>query len=229
MSSNFEQMRLDLASPVSFDMADFIVSVSNADAVTFIHNWQTWPSHFAALSGPKACGKTHLLHAWAQEVGAEFIDHGVEVAKLRPTGFYAFDDVNKRDDDGEFLIKDVDLFHLYNWAREIDATILVTSKKPPTQWQRTLPDLISRLGVVPVASIDEADNELLIQLLIKLFSDKQLPVEIDVIHYIVQHMERSFSSAYTLVDFIDKSALGTRRKISKKLVGECLQTLQETT
>ena len=216
------QIPLDLKSPVSFDMADFIVSDSNAEAARFIESWQDWPLHFAAIAGPPASGKSHLLHGWAADVSAEIIAPTIDIASLKPAGLYALDDVNCRGADGEFLLDDVALFHLYNWTREIGATLLVTADGPPTQWPRALPDLKSRLSTIPVALIEEPDDNLLIMLLVKLFSDRQLEVNMDVIHYILKHIERSFYAARKLADSIDAAALAARRKVTKALVKECL-------
>ncbi|WP_262695269.1 HdaA/DnaA family protein [Kordiimonas aquimaris] len=222
MATVNNQIPLDLKAPVSFDMADFIVSDSNNEAVEFISRWQGWSHHFVALVGPRACGKSHLLHGWAADVGAEFIEPDVDIAAMKPAGFYVLDDVNQKDECGNLLYDDVALFHLYNWLSEIGATLLVTAEDAPTLWPRVLPDLKSRLGTVPVAAITEPDDNLLIMLLVKLFSDRQLEVNIDVIHYILKHIERSFSAVHKLVETVDKDALARRRKVTKALVRECL-------
>lgn len=216
------QIPLGFTNPTSFDLADFIVSNSNKDAVSFLESWKSWPQHFNALTGPRASGKSHLLHGWAKESGAVLLLPDVDIAALEPRGLYIIDDIDRRHADGSFVFGDTALFHLYNWLREIDAYMLVTASSPPNMWQRTLPDLISRLGTVPVALIHEPDDELLLSILIKLFSDRQLQVNIEVIHYILSRMERSFEAAQSLVETIDTAALAAQRKVTKALVRECL-------
>jgi chromosomal replication initiation ATPase DnaA len=219
------QIPLSLPHEVSYDLSDFIVSRSNEEAFRFVQDYQQWPHHIIALVGPAASGKTHLARGWATEVGAKILPHDNPVSGLEPGGVYVLEDVNQRDADGNFLCADTWLFHLFNWSREVGAKILMTSDSAPNTWGRSLPDLRSRLGLMPVSTIDEPDDELLLVLLIKLFSDKQLQVNISVIHYLVARMERSFESARMLVNLLDQAALAQKSKVTKALAKICLESL----
>lgn len=220
--STAHQIPLSLPHEVSYDLADFIVSRSNEDAFRFIQDWAHWPHHIIALVGPTASGKSHLAQGWASEVDAIMLSPDDEVSGLAAGGLYVLEDVNQKSAGGELLYPDTWLFHLFNWSREVGAKILVTADCPPNGWGRALPDLRSRLGTVPVSTINEPDDELLLVLLIKLFSDKQLQVNISVIHYIVARMERSFESARRLVDELDRMALAQKSKVTKALAKICL-------
>lgn len=223
--SNVRQIPMNLLHPVSFDLSDFIVSTSNGRAVQFLNAFNESGGHFGAVVGPAGSGKSHLLHGWGQEQGAVAIEPGDEVSALKAGQLYVIDDINQRDVSGDFSYSDDYLFHLYNWTKEIGAKVVAAADVAPSRWDRKLPDLISRLGTVQVATIEEPDDELLLVLLVKLFSDRQLQVDINVLNYIVSRVERSFSAARQSVDRVDKKALAEKRKITKALVRDCLQVL----
>lgn len=216
MDKQAKQIPLDLPHQPSFDMADFIVSTSNQAAYTIIDGWPDWPHHAVALVGPKSSGKTHLAKAWATRVNAieKYPETGIEPV---PSGAcILIDDADNSAANEEML------FHLFNWTKETGGYLLLTGEKHPTQWAVKLPDLRSRLATLPVAEITEPDDHLLMVLLVKLFSDRQLQVDLAVIDYIVRRVERSFGAARELVESVDRNALAGKRRITKALVKTCL-------
>lgn len=216
------QFPLDLTYPVSFDLADYIVSASNAEAYRFVENWPATNGHFGAIAGPQGSGKSHLLHGWARDVGAHVLKPQDEISRITAKQLYVIDDVNQRTNKGDFAYSDDFLFHAFNWAKEQNAKILAADVLAPARWPRNLPDLVSRLSTVPVVHINEPDDELLKVLFIKMFSDRQLQVDIEVISYLVSRMPRSFSAAIQLANEMDRMALAERRRITKVLARRCL-------
>ena len=61
--------------------------------------------------------------------------------------------------------------------------------------------------------------------LVKLFADRQLRVDADVIGYVVARMERSFAATRTLVEALDSTALARRRNITVPLARDVLDEL----
>ena len=53
-------------------------------------------------------------------------------------------------------------------------------------------------------------------MLVKLFADRQLAVEPHVIDYLALHMERSMAAASRIVAAIDRLALATHRKVTRR-------------
>ncbi len=45
------------------------------------------------------------------------------------------------------------LFHLINLAREENASLLFTARAAPAAWPVAIPDLVSRLRALPVATL----------------------------------------------------------------------------
>jgi chromosomal replication initiation ATPase DnaA len=118
------------------------------------------------------------------------------------------------------------LFHLYNIFKESGRSLMLTMRMTPTQAEFAVPDLASRLRAAPLAAIKPPDDMLLGSVLIKLFSDRQLPVGHEVIAYILPRMERSFSAARDIVKTADQTALAARQKISVPLMRKVLAGMQ---
>jgi len=211
------QIPLELEHTPSFDLSDFIISSANEKAAALLNSWQSWPSHTVALIGPKASGKSHLAAGWAKENDAFIFTKNSKVSDLKPDCFIVCEDA----DSG--VIEEQTMFHLYNWVKEIKGKLLLTARSHPTKWQVDLPDLRSRLATITVGEIKEPDDNLLIALLIKLFSDRQLQVNINVIHYIIPRIERSFLAVRLLVEELDELSLRNKRKITKALARDCLE------
>lgn len=222
---NTQQIPLKLRHPVSYDLSDFIVSASNSNAFQFLNVFAEGKSHFGTIIGPVGSGKTHLLQGWGKAIGAQNINPGDNVSDLQSGKIYIIDDINQLNSDSELSYPDAYLFHLYNWTKEINAKLIATADDAPSRWGRNLPDLVSRLGTAQVVSIEEPDDELLLVVLLKLFSDRQLQVDINVLNYTIKLMERSFSAAQRLVELVDNTALAEKRKITKTLVRSCLEAL----
>ena len=68
---------------------------------------------------------------------------------------------------------------------------------------------------------------LLGSVLIKLFSDRQLSVNNDVVKYVLPRMERSFGAARELVERADREALANKQKISVPLMRKILSDMIE--
>jgi hypothetical protein len=104
---------------------------------------------------------------WAAQAGALILDRGatdVSAANGRPV-----------------LMEDVDrgvdpetLFHLINMAGHDGGSLLLTARLAPAAWPAELPDLRSRLNALPVALIEEPDDEVLEAVLRKFFRERSI-------------------------------------------------------
>jgi len=212
------QIPLDLGHDPSFDMADFIVSGSNEAAFALVNSWPDWPGHVVGIVGPSASGKTHLARAWALESDAHIFSADHAVSDLRPGQAVLAENLDQQGRSDE------DIFHLFNWIKEISATLLITSGTHPNRWSVTLPDLRSRLATIAVGEMLQPDDELLMVLMVKLFSDRQLQVDMTVLNYVLPRIERSFAAVQGFVSRLDAAALADKRKISRALAKSCLET-----
>ncbi|HEY7296956.1 MAG TPA: chromosomal replication initiator DnaA [Xanthobacteraceae bacterium] len=222
VASRPRQLALALEHPESFAREDFLSGPSNAAGLALIEGWPDWPSRAIVLAGPEGSGKSHLAAIWAQESGARFLAARALTASNLPAAFAT----------GALVVEDaaagqVDeraLFHLLNLAREEEAFMLITARTPPAGWSLGIRDLSSRLKALPVVTISAPDDALLRAVLVKLFADRQLAIEENLVSYVVMHIERSFAAARTVVARLDAEALRQKRPLTRALAAQILRS-----
>jgi chromosomal replication initiation ATPase DnaA len=214
------QLPLGLSHSPQFGREDFMVGPSNRAALKLIEAWPDWPSAMVVLSGPPGSGKTHLVHIWSKRAGAEILpasEIGAGASARRIAGrALAIEDLRPEGMDEDAL------FHLINSAKEGGASLLLTSRNPPAEWNIALSDLRSRLRLATPVSLGAPDDDLLRRVLVKLFADRQLIVEKSVLDYVLLRMERSLSTAAALVDALDREALAEARRITRPMAARIL-------
>ena len=217
------QLVFDLKHRPAMGREDFLITPSNVEAVDAIDAWPDWQHLNLALVGPPASGKTHLASVWCASSGAvvkSITELSIEsVPEFLTEGALVIEDL------GQEKFDEAALFHLLNMAREAKASILLTSSKPPAHWTIELPDLASRLRALPLAQLNPPDDVLLRAVLVKLFADRQLMVDVAVINYLVTRMERSIKTASRIVISLDELALSRKVKIGLRLAKEVLEKL----
>lgn len=228
MSGNGEKTSAQLPFELPHDAAlgrdDFLISDSNRAAYELVVGWPNWPSAYALIAGPVGAGKTHLTSIWREVAGAHVIRASelgnIDVDAVALSAPVAVEDAH------EPGLNQRALFHLMNSAREAGNSVLVTSRTWPASWDLTLPDLMSRLRLATPVEVQEPDDELLRLVLVKLFADRQLPVDINVIEYLVVRMERSLEAANTVVAALDRTALAAGKKIGRRMAADVLGNLE---
>lgn len=213
------QLALDLRHRAAMGREDFLVSPSNADAVAWVDKWPDWPGPALVLFGPAGCGKTHLGQVWRKQTNAELFDPTADADFSQPAGPVFVD----APDDPRC---DERIFHLYNAAAAAGTHLLVTTRTPPTRWEKRLPDLKSRLGAVPNIRIHAPDETLITAVMVKMFADQQMDVGVDVLNYLVNRMDRSFETARILVERLNNVSLAARRGITVPLARQVLEEIE---
>ena len=212
------QLILDLPVHTALGQADFFVSASNAQAVAVMQG--DWPQGKLVLTGPLGAGKTHLARVWAAQTGAAVLPPdlaSLDLAALNPAAVVV-DDADQLAGTGA----ETALFHLHNLVLAAGGRLLMTGQTPPTRWPIRLPDLASRLQATATTALDAPDDGLLMAVLVKLFSDRQLAVPPKLLPYIAARMERSLATAQALVAALDARALAEGRAITRAMAAEWL-------
>ena len=216
------QLSFDLPVRTALGRDDFFVSSANATAVAMIEGWRTWPARKLVLTGPRGAGKTHLAHVWAAMSGARIIPArdvaGAEIPALA-AGPVAVEDCDAIA--GDRPAEDA-LFHLHNLALAEGQSLLFTATAAPNRWALTLPDLASRMQGTPTVQIAPPDDDLLMAVMMKLFSDRQLSPALPTLPYLTKRIDRSFDAARDIVERLDAAALEHRRPINTRLARELL-------
>lgn len=218
-----EQLPLEFQHVPSSGRDDLLISDPLSAAISVVDAWPHWPSPVVILAGPVGSGKTHLASIWRERSGATDIHalDGSGAEEAAATGAVLFEDADRRGFD------DRTLFHVINNVRQNGHTLLMTSRLWPMSWPVTLPDLRSRLKAATVVEIGEPDDELLSQVIVKLFADRQLFVDDRLVAYMVARMERSLDAAQKAVDRLDRLALARGSRITRTLAQEVLGQLTE--
>lgn len=226
MTASPRQLVFDLAHRQALGAEDFLVSNSNAAAVEMIDRWPQWPHPASLVAGPQGSGKSHIANVWRLRSGGGIVTAAelddATVASLADGAAIVVEDVDRG------IADEKALFHLLNRTRESKLSVLITSRVPPGEQEFRVPDLRSRLRALPLAEMQPPDETLLKAVLVKLFDDRQLSVEPQVIDYLNVRMERSMAAANRVVAAVDRLALATHRKVTRPLAAEALAGLGES-
>ncbi len=194
------QLNLFNNNQVDYSRQNYIILDENKHIYNAVINDLSWKYLF--LFGPKGSGKTHLAHIWQSINNAIFINVNNFISEIRYSNAFILEDVQDIQDEATLL-------HCYNYMKENNKRLLITSSTSPKRLNFKLKDLRSRILSTISAKIPSASEELLRIMLIKRFSDKQLKVDLKVINYILARIERSFCSINRIIEKIDNGSMGS--------------------
>jgi len=228
-STLFHAEQIPLEFPVRQALAreDFMIGESNRDAVLWIDQWPNWPAPALFLSGPASSGKSHLAAVWQSKAEAasvqakDLVNYNAE-ALAQQGKHLVIDGIDPwlGDKDAETT-----LFHLYNMFKEEQRTLFLTGRATPTEIDFAIPDLASRMRAAPCATIKSPDDTLLLNVMVKMFADRQINIGEAELKYIAPRMERSFQFIGDIVAECDKIALSQHRAITVPLIRDTLLKL----
>ena len=181
-------------------------------------SWPDWPGPLTLLEGPASTGKSHLARIWAERAEARFADP-VGIAAIAAEGGSSpivIEDIDR----GGFEEKAV--FHLLNQSMRDRRSVLMTARTPVALWPYATDDVRSRARLAARFALAVTDDIALSQMLVKLFSDRQVKVDPRVIAYLAARMERSAEAAVLLVETIDRLALARGVAITRAIAAEAL-------
>ena len=207
------QLAFPFAPRSAFGRSDFIVAPCNEQAVAFIERWPEWPAHTAALHGPPGSGKTHLARIWQQAASARTLNAAELPGRAPPPGeAFVIEDLDRVAPSVE---RDRVLLGLFERQASF---LLLTGQAPPRQWPAAIGDVRSRFDSLLAFTLWEPDETLLLKLVHKHFSDRQLEVSDGVVASILSHVERTPAAIAAFIAKLDASALAEKRAISERLV-----------
>lgn len=214
------QLAFDLGLTEALGAADYLVTPANA----LVHGQVLgggWPGGRLLLLGPEGAGKTHLAGIWAAGAGAAVRPaHALRVTEVGALPAAVL--VEDADRAAGWPEAEAALFHLWNLQAQRGGQLLVTGRGAPGGWGVSLPDLASRLGAMAQARLEAPDDALLAAVLVKLFADRQLQVQPNLVAYLIGRMERSLAAARGLVADLDARALVLGRPVTRQLAAELL-------
>ena len=199
----------------NFDNDDFYVSKSNELAHKVLLNLNK-PEKYIYLKGSLKSGKTHLGLLWKRIHNAIFFNYDDydQIMSQKKNVFV---------DNLIYEINEEKLFYLINHCYNNNLKILITSELSLFDYQFKLNDLLSRLKSFYFVEILDPNDELIINLLVKLLYDRQIKINNDeIFSFIIKRINRTYLDIYNFVDKVDKLSLSQKRQITIPLIKELL-------
>jgi chromosomal replication initiation ATPase DnaA len=209
------QLMLPLPYVPGYDTRDFLPAASNREALTWLD--ADWPDRRLTLWGPHGCGKSHLLHIWAERSGAKVVMGRTlrDLDGVPETGALALDDADT-------VTPEPLLLHLLNTARDRGLPVLLSGHTPPSRWPIALPDLSSRLRAISAIEIRPPSDDLMAALLVRLLSDRQLSVAKSVEAWLLTRLPRSAAALRQAVERLDRASLAFGKPITRPFAARIL-------
>lgn len=182
-----------------FSEENFLNLPENSASKKFLEKFftkKTFPS--LILLGKSSCGKTHLLHIFAQKFDAEFLLEdqllGVNLSNFfAPNHFYIFENIDQ-------ITNQELLLHLINCAAEAGAFLILSGQKIP---KFSLKDLASRLKNIFISEIKNPELESVKQLLAYRLAIKQIKLSREVINLISHHIKRTNQAIFDAAKLVE--------------------------
>lgn len=201
-----------------YEAEDFCPAPSNAAAREWLAQPEIWSNGRLVLWGEAGCGKTHLLHIWAQTHAAQVIEGASWRGFIRPSGPVAIDDA-------ELVPDPTALLHLLNAAAEENMPVLLAARQPPLRMSYKLADLTSRLRASACVEIRAPEDDLLDALLTRLAAARQLNLPPAVHHLLLLHLPRAPGYYREAVARLDRLAMDRGMRITRAMAAEILAEL----
>ena len=197
----------------NFSISDYFVGRSNIEAYNLLINTHNINNLF--LVGPSKSGKTHLAFIWQKKFNAIIYDNNIKQILENTSNVIVdniFDNINEEE-----------IFHIINHCSSVNSKILVTSNIKLNEYTFQLKDLSSRLKTFININIDLPDDELLINLMTKLFHDKQIIIKNpEIFHYIIKRVHRSYDKIFHLIDKIDNLLMKKNKQLTIPIIKELI-------
>lgn len=221
---NSKQLYFDMPDKTALGIEDYIITESNSFAFDLISRMIKGEINQGVISGPSFSGKTHLSKILIKNIGSNeslYIDRDYKkiIEKVGSSNLIVIENIDKVLEDKS----EEDLFHIINFTKESDKKLLMTSGKSISNIEFKLEDLKSRLNAILEAKIMQPDDELMKLVLIKIFNDKQLLINPNVIDFLMSRLERSYKSINDFIEKIDKFSLERGKKITIALINDLIK------
>ena len=221
---NSKQLYFDMPDKTALGIEDYIITESNSFAFDLISRMIKGEINQGVISGPSFSGKTHLSKILIKNIGSNeslYIDRDYKniIERVGSSNLIVIENIDKVLEDRS----EEDLFHIINFTKESDKKLLMTSGKSISNIEFKLEDLKSRLNAILEAKIMQPDDELMKLVLIKIFNDKQLLINPNVINFLKSRLERSYKSINDFIEKIDKFSLEKGKKITIALINDLIK------
>ena len=213
------QLLLNFNFKKSFNEHDYYVSDSNYFAFNLIDKWPKWEKRILNIHGEKFSGKTHLSKIFQLKSSAIYLNekeiNNEIFKKIKLYESIIIDEFSNK-------IEENLIYSIFNLVDQDSKYLLINTETPLSEIKFKLPDLVSRSKNSLQAKIEPPDDDLIFALILKNFSDRQIKLEKQIIEFIVNRIERSYSKISEFIYKVDELSLKKKKPINLKTVKEIL-------
>ncbi len=199
---------------------DFYVSSNNFSAYKLIEGWPNWPGKWINVYGTKGSGKTHLSKILEKKIGKILIINENQITNK------TLETINELEcliiDNFQNNINQNLLYSIFNQSKQLENYIVINSTIPINRIGISLKDLKSRINSFVYVGIELPTDELLMVIISKYFSDKQIAPNPKITEYIIKNVERSYEKMFKLLKDVDDLSLSTGKSININLIKKAL-------
>ena len=213
-----------------FKNNDFYVSNKNELAYKMIKKWPEWPTQVVYIYGSEKCGKSLVCKLWKDISRGIYINKNNFLEKLIAQNDLTYiQNHNWIIDDVDYIISFEDnkyeekILNLINIIKTNGKNnILMTSRKMPRFLDSNLEDLISRISSATVIEMRDPDEILLKKIIEKYLNERNIQINNESLDYLINRIERSYTSALKFAKQIDIMSLEKKTKINKSFLKSIL-------
>ena len=216
---NLNQLLLNFKHKQNFNYDDFYVSKSNYYAFKLIEKWPKWEKNILNIYGEKFSGKTHLANIFLNK------NKGIKVNEneINEEVFKKFKlHENIVIDNYDCKCDEKLMYTIFNLIDQDNKYLIINSMEPINKINFKLNDLKSRSKNCLFAKIDYPDDELMFEIILKNFSDRQIQVDKKLIDFIIKRIDRSYGKIVDFIYKVDELSLKKKKAIDLKTIKEIL-------
>jgi len=175
---------------------------------------------FVLIDGPKKSGKSLLARKFAN-INNKKIIYDIPVKLDFDTGVYL--DLNN------LPLKSENFFHFLQYFVSNNLSLTIFSNHSfdnDLSNFEVIPDILSRLKLFTLISINPPQDQLLFQLIEKFLKNKSISVQPKIIHHIMNFIERTYVDAFQAAEAINHLLYENNHNINLSLISEYYEQIQ---
>ena len=194
------------------DYSNFYVNETNFDAYNSILKKN---EHKIFLYGPIKSGKSYLGDIWRQKYNAIKYENNFEKI-ININKNILIDNISNK-------LNQEEIFHIINHCSLNNLYILITSNLLIDEIKFNLNDLNSRLKIFTFLKINKPDDDMLLNILTKLFIQKQFVINSkEIFQFILKNTNRTYENIINIVNRLDTLSIEKKRQLTIPLIKEIL-------
>ena len=204
---------------LSFDSSNddqIIESIENELAIKILQENQK----YVLIDGPKKSGKSLLAKKFSR-INNKKIIYDIPLKLDFDTGVYL--DLNS------LPLKSENFFHFLQYfvSNNLSLTIFSShSFENDLSNFEVIPDILSRLKLFTLITINSPQDQLLFQLIEKFLKNKSISVQPKIIHHIMNFIERTYVDAFQAAEAINHLLYENNHNINLSLISEYYEQVQ---